>query len=463
MRIYMREQFLKLREKILFKTPPEHFIEEMKSLREEWVKDLKRAGESLKSDIIEVIKEITIDLVSYLPNWYLLRSGSPLAKAVLDSEAEANIELLKKLGSLNEVKNIENEIRDFNQSSLIKLSQMADDGKINTRWGNDYATGLTYALRRGAVLVTTNPPLIDIARKSNPTLWNPVRDNLKLKFPDYDTEKLCSLMTMQVVLSNCREMRPVYEVSRGEFGYVSLQVNPKNFTDAKGMISEAQMLYAKLEDELRGTPNVVFKVPATKAGIEVVEKLTAQGIGVNVTVNFAVAQEVAFANAIEKGNAKISFLTLMSGRLDDPIRDELTSLGISDADHVARWGGIAVARRVYDIVFRQKNYIKSYLLQASLRGPWHIDELVTNEEWKIFVTVFPDKAEEYDSVTRDIRPRMQEEVPADIFDKLNLSKIFRQAYESDGLKIEGFDTYLPVAVTLKAFGKAYDEFLEYLA
>lgn len=233
----MREQFLKLREKILFKTPPEHFIEEMKSLREEWVKDLKRAGESLKSDIIEVIKEITIDLVSYLPNWYLLRSGSPLAKAVLDSEAEANIELLKKLGSLNEVKNIENEIRDFNQSSLIKLSQMADDGKINTRWGNDYATGLTYALRRGAVLVTTNPPLIDIARKSNPTLWNPVRDNLKLKFPDYDTEKLCSLMTMQVVLSNCREMRPVYEVSRGEFGYVSLQVNPKNFTDAKGMIS----------------------------------------------------------------------------------------------------------------------------------------------------------------------------------------------------------------------------------
>lgn len=54
------------------------------------------------------------------------------------------------------------------KSNLIKLSEMTDEGKINTKWGNDYATGLTHALRRGAVLVTTNPQLIDTARKTNP-------------------------------------------------------------------------------------------------------------------------------------------------------------------------------------------------------------------------------------------------------------------------------------------------------
>jgi len=55
------------------------------------------------------------------------------------------------------------------------------------------------------------------------------------------------------------------------------------------MIDESEALYEQLEKELGGAPNVVFKVPATKAGIDVVERLTEQGIGVNVTVNFAVS------------------------------------------------------------------------------------------------------------------------------------------------------------------------------
>jgi len=102
------------------------------------------------------------------------------------------------------------------------------------------------------------------------------------------------------------------------------------------------------------------------------------------------------------------------------------------------------------------------LLQASLRGPWHIDELVTDEEHTVFITVFPDKAQEYDKVSRDIRPRINEDVPAEMLIKLYKSKIFTQAYEPNGLSSDDFDNYFPVAVTLKAFGKAYDEFLEYL-
>lgn len=49
-----------------------------------------------------------------------------------------------------------------------------------------------------------------------------------------------------------------------------------------------------------------------------------------------------------------------------------------------------------------------------------------------------------------------------ILEELYNSKIFRQAYEPDGLIPDDFDKYFPVAVTPKAFGKAYDEFLEYL-
>lgn len=456
----MRDNYLKLREELLFKTEPGDLLVKLETLRSQWREGLI-ANES-KLSTLEIIKNISLDLASYLPNWHLISEKSPITEDILHKEVLKNIGLLIEAGESDIAEQIKASAETFKNSSLIKLSKMTDERKINTKWGNDYATGLTHALRKGAVLVTTNPPLIDIARKSNPAQWDPIRDEIKLKNPNLSTEDRCSLMTMQVVLANCLEIRPIFDATDGEYGYVSLQVNPKNFTDANGMVNEASMLYSKLCDELGGTPNVVFKLPATKAGLMAVESLTLKGIGVNVTVNFAVAQEIAFAEVIEKGNAKMSFLTLMSGRLDDPIRDELKSLGLEDAEAVSRWGGIAVGRKVYDILYRQRNYKKSYLLQASLRGPWHIDELVTDEASRIFITVFPDKAEEYDSEARDIKPRMGAEVSQEVMAKLNQSKIFRQAYEIDGLKPEEFDSYYPVAVTLKAFGKSYDDFLEYL-
>ncbi len=57
---------------------------------------------------------------------------------------------------------------------------------------------------------------------------------------------------------------------------------------------------------------------------------------------------------------------------------------------------------------------------------------------------------------------MHEPVPKEMMEKLMKSKIFMKAYDPNGLKVEEFDDYLPVAVTLKAFGKTFDEFLEYL-
>lgn len=458
----MSSEWMALREKLLFKTAPADFAKEMAEIRGKWQNEYLPTSKDDKKELVETIGELTVDMKSYLANWNLIKKGSTLTKADIDKEAKSNIALLEKWGASEKVSYIKKEIDSLKKSSLIKLSEMTDEGKINTKWGNDYATGLTHALRRGAVLVTTNPQLIDTARKTDPQEWNPVRDRLKAEHPDYKPEQLSSLMTMQVVLKNCREMWPIYEISNGEYGYVSLQVNPKNYTDADGMVAEAEMLYDQLAKELGGTPNVVFKAPATKACVEAVRRLTKKGIGVNVTVNFAAAQEIAFAEAIEEGIAKVSFLTLMSGRMDDPIRDELIAQGVDGAEEAAKWGGIAVGRVVYDILFRQRKYKKSCLLQASLRGPWHIDELVTDEESRIYITVFPDKAEGYDSEPRDIRPRMHEAVPADMLEKLMKSKIFRQAYDPNGLKLEEFDTYPPVVTTLKAFGKTFDEFLDYL-
>ena len=71
-------------------------------------------------------------------------------------------------------------------------------------------------------------------------------------------------------------------------------MNPKYNLDPDKMFEQAAEL-ASL------APNIAIKLPATKSGLEAVERLSARGIGVNMTISFSVAQAVAAAEAIERG------------------------------------------------------------------------------------------------------------------------------------------------------------------
>ena len=73
------------------------------------------------------------------------------------------------------------------------------------------------------------------------------------------------------------------------------------------------------------------KFPATRAGLEAIERATAAGVNINATVSFTVAQSMAVAEAVERGlddferrggdvSAMSPVCTLMVGRLDDWMR-----------------------------------------------------------------------------------------------------------------------------------------------
>src|SRR5439155_23626155 len=75
-------------------------------------------------------------------------------------------------------------------------------------------------------------------------------------------------------------------------------------------------------------PNMQVKIPATRAGIEVVEEATAAGVNVNATVSFTVPQVIAVAEAVERGLRRREeagedtatmrpVATMMVGRVDD--------------------------------------------------------------------------------------------------------------------------------------------------
>ncbi|HKZ91391.1 MAG TPA: transaldolase family protein, partial [Candidatus Limnocylindrales bacterium] len=270
-----------------------------------------------------------------------------------------------------------------------------------------------------------------------------------------------SLMTMSVVLDECRELRPIWRATDGRYGNVSLQIDPRTNDDAGRMVEEVQDLYERLSTALGGTPNTRFKIPGTSAGLDAVRRLTARGIGVTVTVNASVDQQLAFAEVIEQGSAPLSFLVLMMGRLDDPVRDELSGSGLPDATETSRWASVAVLRRSYRMLFEERGYRRSAILAASMRGPWTIDGAIVDGPSEVFITCFPDKARDYDAAARPITSRVREPLPAGIEEKLSRSETFRNAYAAGAMGIAAFDSFVPVVQTLDQFSRNYDEFVDY--
>jgi transaldolase len=80
-------------------------------------------------------------------------------------------------------------------------------------------------------------------------------------------------------------LRPSYDASDGQDGFVSFECTPDLADDTDGTVEQALELWRRL-----ARPNVLIKVPATEAGIPGIEELTARGVNVNVTLLFSLAR-----------------------------------------------------------------------------------------------------------------------------------------------------------------------------
>ena len=77
-------------------------------------------------------------------------------------------------------------------------------------------------------------------------------------------------------------LHPVYEATDAHDGYVSLEVSPHLAHDTRGTLAEARRLWNMVD-----RPNLMIKVPGTKAGIPAMGELITEGINVNVTLLFS--------------------------------------------------------------------------------------------------------------------------------------------------------------------------------
>lgn len=146
--------------------------------------------------------------------------------------------------------------------------------------------------------MTSNPTIFDKAISSSSDYDKKIEElgrSGKSIFEIYDD------LTVRDVREAADIFKPVYEKTSGLDGYVSLEINPKLALKSKESIEEGRRLYKKVH-----RPNVMFKVPATEAGLEVIEELLAEGMNINATLIFSLEQYRQTSQAFIKGLARLS-------------------------------------------------------------------------------------------------------------------------------------------------------------
>jgi len=326
-----------------------------------------------------------------------------------------------------------------------------------TVWWHDSAelAELDLGMQRGAVGATTNPFLANLALSQHKDEWSGEIEAVLSQNPEPE-EKAESLMRIAITHAAGR-LESQHEKSAGRMGYVCAQVNPARAADRECMLSMARRFHT-------WAPNIAVKLPATSAGLDVLDDCTAEGITATLTISYTVPQVVAIAerhrlglqrakqNGIEPGKC---FAVIMIGRLDDYLRDvaQDSEAGISESD--IRQAGLAVSKRAYSI-YQERSY-EAVLLVAALRGTYHMTELAGAD---IIMSIAPPYQEMLLSDELAREERIDRKIPADVIERLSALPEFVKAYEPDGMMPEDFITYGVTQKTLAQFHEGGWKLLE---
>jgi transaldolase len=131
----------------------------------------------------------------------------------------------------------------------------------------------------GVVGLTSNPSIFQKAIAESAEYDTDIQD---LVVGGSTTDEILDSLMCHDVGMAADLLRPVWEASGTEDGWVSIEVAPSLALDAEATVAEAHRLRA-----LVGRPNVLVKVPATEAGIQAVRRLIGEGVSINITLIFA--------------------------------------------------------------------------------------------------------------------------------------------------------------------------------
>jgi transaldolase len=310
---------------------------------------------------------------------------------------------------------------------------------------------LSYSIEHGAVGATCNPVIVLGVLKKEMAVWKDRIGMLIEEWPAATEDQIAWQLVREVSVKAANLLGPVFDTHQGRNGRLSIQTDPRLYRNAQAIVAQA-------EEFNRLAPNMIVKIPVTRAGIPAIEEATYRGISINATVCFTLPQCIAVAEAVERGltrrqkeGKEIATMgpvcTIMVGRLDDWLKVVAEKDNITIDPGYLEWAGVAVFKKTYQI-FRERGY-RVRLLSAAFRNHMHWSELIGGD-----VVISPPYSWQvrFNGSDVEVRPRIDKPVEPEIVEQLSRKFLdFRRACAEDGIPVEAFDSFGATRRTLRQF------------
>lgn len=429
----MGKYLIEKRARVIFPTSGSAFRDNCTAVRLELKQDAM-TDVNAREAAAQAAADLAIDLKSFLINWKLLPSAREglFSTADINTESDSFLALARELGDDGVIQKALAEIESIRNSTIRKMSEMQLDGEINTVWGHDYASGIAHSLRRGAVFSTNNPAKNTLFKKDFPGEYEAILNEIVNEWPNASLDDKVSMILVKICARNARQLRPIYDLTDGKYGFICIQVNPFNIPNpdsTEKIIRQVEFYDAAFRREL-GTdhPNIVYKIPAVERALDAAEYLAGKGYRLCVTLNFTVGQHEAFAKIISASGTP-GFVVLMGGLLDDKVGADLKALGIENAAEIARHAAQAVIRKSYGNLHAKGYDQMVSIMTAAVRGPWAIaNTLAPVGGAESYITTLTAKINEFDQSPLPIVAQMDVPLDEGIMSVLMQSPVFRLAY-----------------------------------
>ncbi|MCX6451155.1 MAG: transaldolase [Actinobacteria bacterium] len=311
---------------------------------------------------------------------------------------------------------------------------------------------LADALTWGIVGATCNPVIALSAIKADKDHWiGRIKEYAKAN-PTATDDQIGWAMVKELSINAAKLFEPEFEKWNGRNGRLSIQTDPRLFRDPKALTAQA-VEFSKL------AKNIIVKIPVSTEAISAFEEATYQGVSLNATVSFSVAQTIAVAEAIERGLKRreaegldISQMgpvcTIMVGRVDDWTKVSAEKAGVVIDPGVMEWAGVAVFRNAHKI-YQERGY-RTRLLSAAFRNHMHWSGILGGDSvisppysWQVKINKANIKPN-LNSINEPLDPKILSPMLDNIAE-------FRKMYEPDGLKVEDFSNFGANQRTLRGF------------
>lgn len=235
-------------------------------------------------------------------------------------------------------------------NSLQKLSKYGQSFWIDNLSRNLIVSGELKRLveQDGLRGETSNPTIFEIAIAERNDYDQTIFTILKTN-PVADSHMIYEKLTVEDIQMAADVFRPVYDKSKGDDGFVCLEVSPLLANNTEGTCVEARYLWQQVN-----RPNLMIKVPATLEGIPAIETLTAEGININITLMFNLDHYEMVSNAYIQGIKRCkdpkhmsSVASFFLSRIDSRVDPKLESIGTADALALKAKTAIAIAKTAY--------------------------------------------------------------------------------------------------------------------